>query len=79
MLTRLASRRGVVARPPQIPTIASKATYTPRGFFKSTKFCRSFHTSGYLEAIKPFLLADIGEGITECEVVQWYASWDINC
>lgn len=23
-------------------------------------------------AIKPFLLADIGEGIRECEVIQWF-------
>lgn len=21
--------------------------------------------------VKPFLLADIGEGITECEIIQW--------
>ncbi|CEG80305.1 Putative Lipoamide Acyltransferase [Rhizopus microsporus] len=33
---------------------------------------RFFHTSRIQEAVKPFLLADIGEGITECEVIQWF-------
>ncbi|KAG2185606.1 hypothetical protein INT44_002399, partial [Umbelopsis vinacea] len=31
-----------------------------------------FHSSVAAQVIKPFLLADIGEGITECEVVQWF-------
>ncbi|KAJ8655753.1 hypothetical protein O0I10_008639 [Lichtheimia ornata] len=33
---------------------------------------RSFHATRHMDAIKPFLLADIGEGITECEVIQWF-------
>ncbi|KAG2208456.1 hypothetical protein INT47_010152 [Mucor saturninus] len=33
---------------------------------------RGFHSSFQFQAIKPFLLADIGEGITECEVIQWF-------
>ncbi|KAG1177594.1 hypothetical protein G6F70_005641 [Rhizopus microsporus] len=33
---------------------------------------RFFHASRIQEAVKPFLLADIGEGITECEVIQWF-------
>ncbi|KAI8334786.1 2-oxoacid dehydrogenases acyltransferase-domain-containing protein [Chlamydoabsidia padenii] len=33
---------------------------------------QGFHTSSYQQALKPFLLADIGEGITECEVIQWF-------
>ncbi|KAI8331278.1 2-oxoacid dehydrogenases acyltransferase-domain-containing protein [Choanephora cucurbitarum] len=33
---------------------------------------RNFHSSFGLQAVKPFLLADIGEGITECEVIQWF-------
>ncbi|KAI9258544.1 2-oxoacid dehydrogenases acyltransferase-domain-containing protein [Sporodiniella umbellata] len=36
------------------------------------KSVRSFHSSVCFGDIKPFLLADIGEGITECEVVQWF-------
>ncbi|KAJ5745094.1 hypothetical protein N7520_010276 [Penicillium odoratum] len=31
-----------------------------------------FHTTPSREAIKPYLLADIGEGITECRIVQWF-------
>ncbi|KAF9190981.1 hypothetical protein BGZ51_007999 [Haplosporangium sp. Z 767] len=31
-----------------------------------------FHASAFANAKVPFLLADIGEGITECEVIQWF-------
>jgi hypothetical protein len=30
-----------------------------------------FHSTVYQQKRIPFLLADIGEGITECEIVQW--------
>ncbi|KAF2484282.1 2-oxoacid dehydrogenases acyltransferase-domain-containing protein [Neohortaea acidophila] len=33
---------------------------------------RQFHQSRTLDAVKPFLLADIGEGITECQLIQWF-------
>ncbi|KAK3056267.1 hypothetical protein LTR09_002774 [Extremus antarcticus] len=33
---------------------------------------RHFHTSRRLDVVKPFLLADIGEGITECQLIQWF-------
>ncbi|KAF2120715.1 branched-chain alpha-keto acid dehydrogenase E2 component [Lophiotrema nucula] len=33
---------------------------------------RQFHTSPRLLVVKPYLLADIGEGITECQVIQWF-------
>lgn len=33
---------------------------------------RQFHTSNRLLVVKPYLLADIGEGITECQVIQWF-------
>lgn len=36
-----------------------------------TRLARPFHASYRQEAVKSFLLADIGEGITECEVIQW--------
>lgn len=32
---------------------------------------RLFHRAAVLHAVKPFLLADIGEGITEVEIVKW--------
>ncbi|EFX02527.1 biotin-dependent 2-oxo acid dehydrogenase [Grosmannia clavigera kw1407] len=33
---------------------------------------RYLHTSSRLLAVKPLLLADIGEGIVECEIIQWF-------
>lgn len=33
---------------------------------------RHFHRSCRLDVVKPFLLADIGEGITECQLIQWF-------
>ncbi|KAI8336272.1 2-oxoacid dehydrogenases acyltransferase-domain-containing protein [Chlamydoabsidia padenii] len=38
----------------------------------STLLYRDFHTSLFQQATKSFLLADIGEGITECELIQWF-------
>ncbi|KAG4442765.1 hypothetical protein IFR05_001782 [Cadophora sp. M221] len=47
---------------------------------------RSFSASARAQAIKPFLLADIGEGIRECEIIQWFVEpearveeWDKLC
>ncbi|KAL8864148.1 MAG: hypothetical protein Q9198_010062, partial [Flavoplaca austrocitrina] len=33
---------------------------------------RPFHTSSPLAVIKPFLLSDIGEGIKEVQIIQWF-------
>ncbi|CUS07273.1 unnamed protein product [Tuber aestivum] len=33
---------------------------------------RGFKNSAQVLVVKPFLLADIGEGIRECEVIQWF-------
>ncbi|KAI1281041.1 2-oxoacid dehydrogenase acyltransferase [Xylaria sp. FL0933] len=33
---------------------------------------RDFHSTRRMQAIKPVLLADIGEGIVECEIIQWF-------
>lgn len=33
---------------------------------------RSFRTSCRLQVVKPFVLADIGEGITEVQIIQWF-------
>ncbi|RFU36016.1 hypothetical protein B7463_g339, partial [Scytalidium lignicola] len=47
---------------------------------------RPFHASASHQVIKPFLLADIGEGIRECEIIQWFVEpearveeWDKLC
>ncbi|KAF8252264.1 hypothetical protein K440DRAFT_577930 [Wilcoxina mikolae CBS 423.85] len=37
---------------------------------------RSFRASAPSFVVKPFLLADIGEGIRECEVIQWFVEPD---
>ncbi|KAF2276046.1 branched-chain alpha-keto acid dehydrogenase E2 component [Westerdykella ornata] len=33
---------------------------------------KNFHSTPSLKVVKPYLLADIGEGITECQVIQWF-------
>ncbi|KAL1891884.1 hypothetical protein Sste5346_007430 [Sporothrix stenoceras] len=33
---------------------------------------RQFHASGRMQVVKPVVLADIGEGIVECEIIQWF-------
>ncbi|KAK5116016.1 hypothetical protein LTR62_000472 [Meristemomyces frigidus] len=38
---------------------------------KSSQY-RAFHVSRRVDVVKPFLLADIGEGITECQLIQWF-------
>ena len=58
-LGRPAARLHLVApRPPQQLKLSSS-----RGFTSTAV--------GWASVRKPFLLADIGEGITECEIVKW--------
>ncbi|KAI1382179.1 2-oxoacid dehydrogenases acyltransferase-domain-containing protein [Hypoxylon crocopeplum] len=33
---------------------------------------QNFHSTRNLQVVKPVLLADIGEGIVECEIIQWF-------
>ncbi|KAI2638164.1 2-oxoacid dehydrogenases acyltransferase-domain-containing protein [Xylaria nigripes] len=33
---------------------------------------RDFHATRRMQVVKPVLLADIGEGIVECEIIQWF-------
>ncbi|KAI0164789.1 2-oxoacid dehydrogenase acyltransferase [Xylariaceae sp. FL1272] len=33
---------------------------------------REFHSTRTMRVVKPVLLADIGEGIVECEIIQWF-------
>ena len=46
-----------------------------RTLFRTSLFRSHFHTSHCLfavgKAIRTFKLADIGEGITECEIIRW--------
>ncbi|KAL1644793.1 hypothetical protein SLS58_004258 [Diplodia intermedia] len=55
---------------------AIEASY-PLRRFKNARIPRQhpsrlFHACAAAQAVKPYLLADIGEGITECQVIQWF-------
>ncbi|POS88179.1 hypothetical protein EPUL_000184 [Erysiphe pulchra] len=54
--------------------------------FLNVCLINQIHTTARLKAIKPVLLTDIGEGITECEIIQWFVKpnttvkeWDKLC
>ncbi|KAI9275199.1 2-oxoacid dehydrogenases acyltransferase-domain-containing protein [Helicostylum pulchrum] len=53
-------------------TISSSVTRSSSNKLFLTPRVSHFHSSFTFQAVKPFLLADIGEGITECEVIQWF-------
>ncbi|KAK5655005.1 hypothetical protein OQA88_6764 [Cercophora sp. LCS_1] len=48
------------------------ARTSPSQFPLAPPTVRPFHAARALLAVKPVLLADIGEGIVECEVIQWF-------
>ncbi|KAF9203728.1 hypothetical protein BGZ49_006109 [Haplosporangium sp. Z 27] len=52
-------------------TLCSQAIHRQSTAFAINHVHR-FHASALGNAKVPFLLADIGEGITECEVIQWF-------
>ncbi|KAK3362924.1 2-oxoacid dehydrogenases acyltransferase-domain-containing protein [Lasiosphaeria hispida] len=41
-------------------------------YYPYPSLARAFHAARSLLAVKPVLLADIGEGIVECEIIQWF-------
>ncbi|KAI0594469.1 2-oxoacid dehydrogenases acyltransferase-domain-containing protein [Biscogniauxia sp. FL1348] len=45
------------------------ADFRSRGAYAAP---RNFHTTRTMQVVKPVLLADIGEGIVECEIIQWF-------
>ncbi|KAF8867289.1 lipoamide acyltransferase [Acephala macrosclerotiorum] len=56
------------------------------GHLQCPQSARYFQTTARALVIKPFLLADIGEGIRECEIIQWFVEpearveeWDKLC
>ncbi|KAF2856245.1 hypothetical protein T440DRAFT_439098 [Plenodomus tracheiphilus IPT5] len=62
--TRLLSRSNLAQR---APVAAHRNTNTWRPEQR-----RGFGGTSRLLVVKPYLLADIGEGITECQVIQWF-------
>ncbi|KAG7139367.1 Lipoamide acyltransferase component of branched-chain alpha-keto like protein [Verticillium longisporum] len=59
----VASRAGLSPSPSPSPSPSNTS---------SSPSTRPFHSSRPLRVVKPVLLADIGEGIVECEVIQWF-------
>ncbi|GAB7361089.1 hypothetical protein MBLNU230_g1127t1 [Neophaeotheca triangularis] len=66
---------------PSRSILAQKTPSLPHGSYRACTLSRpyqqpfarrAFHSSRSLFALKPFLLADIGEGITECQLIQWF-------
>ncbi|KAF2496025.1 branched-chain alpha-keto acid dehydrogenase E2 component [Lophium mytilinum] len=57
-------------------TAPTRVSYASRHFKSSAiprqQPRRQFHSTPALDVVKPYLLADIGEGITECQVIQWF-------
>ncbi|KAH8885197.1 hypothetical protein GQ53DRAFT_696559 [Thozetella sp. PMI_491] len=51
------------------PSRAAASVIPPRAWQYPA---RAFHETRSLKVVKPVLLADIGEGIVECEIIQWF-------
>ena len=51
-------------------TNAQRQRATTFGYSHMPK--RFFQASARRHVVKPYLLADIGEGITECQIIQWF-------
>ncbi|KAI9308292.1 2-oxoacid dehydrogenases acyltransferase-domain-containing protein [Cunninghamella echinulata] len=64
----------VLNRKPQSHVLYKNKQYVKLSYSKINHITHrhSFHTSIKQQAVKSFLLADIGEGITECELIQWF-------
>ncbi|PQE06513.1 hypothetical protein CJF32_00002353 [Rutstroemia sp. NJR-2017a WRK4] len=76
-------RRHLFLRLSARPSSLHRGLKLPRQSPAVNKF---FHASSRALAVKPFLLADIGEGIRECEIIQWFVEpearveeWDKLC
>jgi 2-oxoisovalerate dehydrogenase E2 component (dihydrolipoyl transacylase) len=60
--------------PPALSVRTLRALRLPLPVLVRPTGTRFFQTTPVWAKIVPFHLADIGEGITECELIQWYAS-----
>ncbi|CAO2650569.1 Nn.00g018610.m01.CDS01 [Neocucurbitaria sp. VM-36] len=66
--SRLIARSNIAQRG---PITASRNANIPVHSWRQEQR-RGFRATKELLAVKPYLLADIGEGITECQVIQWF-------
>ncbi|KAI6365941.1 hypothetical protein MCOR25_005178 [Pyricularia grisea] len=70
--------KGVIAipaSPTATTTVSARSRQQPTQQRQQQRHCRatrSFHSTRRLLDVKPVLLADIGEGIVECEIIQWF-------
>ncbi|RYP05326.1 hypothetical protein DL765_009877 [Monosporascus sp. GIB2] len=51
---------------------SSSLNHVVRSFIRHAGAPKGFHSTRSLQVVKPVLLADIGEGIVECEIIQWF-------
>ncbi|KAJ4296703.1 hypothetical protein N0V90_006751 [Kalmusia sp. IMI 367209] len=56
---------------------AGRAPIAAGGAWRSAEMSKFMQRRGFagtprLKVVKPYILADIGEGITECQVIQWF-------
>ncbi|KAI8873041.1 hypothetical protein GQ42DRAFT_160819 [Ramicandelaber brevisporus] len=66
--TRSAAQQG--ARFRTLAVTSSSASNSILGHHRAA--LRQFHATSLAAKLTPYLLADIGEGITECEIIQWF-------
>ncbi|TLD22933.1 hypothetical protein PspLS_07545 [Pyricularia sp. CBS 133598] len=70
--------KGVIAiptTPTAATTVSARSRQQPTQQRQQQRHCRTtrgFHSTRRLLEVKPVLLADIGEGIVECEIIQWF-------
>ncbi|KAJ2633025.1 hypothetical protein H4R22_000798 [Coemansia sp. RSA 1290] len=82
-LAAASSARTCLATPPQARAYAgcllrassssnSSSNSPAAAAVAGTGASRALHSSPVMHSIIPYRLADIGEGITECEIIQWF-------
>ncbi|KAJ9647937.1 hypothetical protein H2199_001713 [Coniosporium tulheliwenetii] len=70
MKTLIIRELGCILKPSVRPSCAARPFKSPAAPRQYPR--RPFHSTARRDVVKPYLLADIGEGITECQVIQWF-------
>ncbi|KIH86627.1 2-oxoisovalerate dehydrogenase E2 component (dihydrolipoyl transacylase) [Sporothrix brasiliensis 5110] len=66
------SSRHLSTTPAAAATQLRRPTAAPSTASRPLISSRHFHASTRMQVVKPVVLADIGEGIVECEIIQWF-------